>query len=371
VSSSFDSTAAGCPIHDAVLSRHGWETLNLNRLRRPDAHFSEAEGACPSGAVALRSARLATNPGCPIHDAVLSRHAWETSNLNRLRQPEAHFSEAEGACPLGAVVLRSSLSRLGLFCILLALALSLAAAAQTTDTYQVVHTYPHDSQAFTQGLIYFDGHLYESTGIKGKSSLREEDLDTGSILQFQDVPSKYFAEGLTNWGDTLIQLTWQDHAVLVYDHANLHFLRAMPHPGEGWGITQDGKSLILSDGSATLHFLDPVTLHEVRHITVKDRGAPVKQLNELEFIHGEIYANIWYSDHIARIDPATGKVLGWIDLTSLFPKSERSDPGAVLNGIAWDAAHDRLFVTGKLWPKIYEIKLIPAKSVPPPAPRSK
>jgi glutamine cyclotransferase len=280
---------------------------------------------------------------------------------------EAHFSGVEGP----AVVLRSVLSHLALSCIFLALGLSLPAPAQTTETYQVVHTYPHDAQAFTQGLIYLDGHLYESTGLKGKSSLRKEDLTTGGILQFQDVPSKYFAEGLTSWANTLIQLTWQDHVILVYDRVSLHFLHSIPHPGEGWGLTQDGKNLILSDGSPTLHFLDPVTLNEVRRITVKDHGAPVKQLNELEFIHGEIYANIWYSDRIARIAPATGKVIGWIDLAGLYPKSERTDPQAVLNGIAWDAASDRLFVTGKLWPRIFEIKLVPAKSASTPPLRGK
>jgi len=273
---------------------------------------------------------------------------------------EAHFSGVEGP----AFVRRAASNRRRLSIVLaLALAISTVAPAQTTDTYQIVHTYPHDAQAFTQGLIYLDGHLYESTGIKGKSSLREEELETGRILQFQDVPIKYFAEGLTNWGNTLIQLTWKDHIVLVYDRATLRFLHSIPYPGEGWGLTQDGKNLILSDGSSTLHFLDPITLHEVRHITVKNHGTPIDQLNELEFIHGEIYANIWHSDRIARIAPATGKVVGWIDLTGLYPKSERSGSDPVLNGIAWDSIHDRLFVTGKLWPKIYEIKLIPAKAV--------
>jgi len=259
---------------------------------------------------------------------------------------------------------------LRLICLLAFCAATLA-PAQTPDTYQVVHTYPHDSQAFTQGLVYLDGHLYESTGLNGKSSLREEDLDTGGILRFQDVPSKYFAEGLTNWGNTLIQLTWQDHVVLVYDRANLHFLHTLPYPGDGWGLTQDGAHLILSDGTPTLHFLDPLTLREARRITVKDRGVPVKELNELEFVHGEIYANIWHSDRIARIAPATGKVIGWIDLSGLYPKTDRSNPEAVLNGIAWDAAHDRLFVTGKLWPKVYEIKVIPGKPKPTAVPAGK
>jgi glutamine cyclotransferase len=242
------------------------------------------------------------------------------------------------------------------------------AFAFAADGYQVVRAYPHDAQAFTQGLVYVDGHLYESDGIKGQSSLRMEDLETGSILQFKDVPSQYFAEGLTYWGSTLIQLTWESHTALVYDRASFKLLRTFSYTGEGWGLTQDGKSLILSDGTARLRFLDPETSHEVRSVTVKDRGKPVDQLNELEVIHGQVYANIWHSDRIARIDPATGKVLGWIDLTGLLSAAERSSPEAVLNGIAWDSAHERLFVTGKLWPKIFEIKVIRAQ---PPAPKAR
>jgi glutaminyl-peptide cyclotransferase len=240
-------------------------------------------------------------------------------------------------------------------------AISLCAACQTfaADTYRVVHAYPHDQQAFTQGLIYLDGHLYESTGIEGKSSLREEDLETGSILKLQEVPDKYFAEGLTDWGSTLIQLTWQSHVALVYDRATLRFLRSFQYDGEGWGLTHDAKSLILSDGTATLRFFDPATFHETRKISVTDRGKPITELNELEFIHGQIYANIWHADRIARISPATGKVLGWIDLTGLLPASQHSNPEAVLNGIAYDGAHDRLFVTGKLWPKLFEIQIVP------------
>jgi glutamine cyclotransferase len=235
------------------------------------------------------------------------------------------------------------------------------ASAQPADTYQVIHSYPHDAHAFTQGLIFLDGHLYESAGQYGQSSLRMEELETGRILQLQDVPGKYFAEGLTEWGSTLIQLTWQEHVVLVYDRFSFHLLRTLPYPGEGWGLTHDGAHLILSDGSATLHFLDPTTLHEVRHISVSDHGKPVKELNELEFIHRQIYANIWHSDRIARISPITGKVLGWIDLSGLLPAADKSNPEAVLNGIAYDQARDRLFVTGKLWPRLYEIKVIPAK----------
>ncbi|HEY1902197.1 MAG TPA: glutaminyl-peptide cyclotransferase [Terracidiphilus sp.] len=255
-----------------------------------------------------------------------------------------------------------NLPRILAFC-LFGVALPAAVAAQQVDTYQVVHTYPHDAQAFTQGLVYLDGHLYESTGIKGQSSLRMEDLETGRILQFQAVPAMYFGEGLTNWGSTLIQLTWQNHVALIYDRTTFRLLRTLPVPGEGWGLTQDGTHLILSDGTADLRFLDPDTLKEVRRIKVTDHGKPVPpdQLNELEFVHGEIYANLWHTDKIARISPATGKVLGYIDLTGLLPKDERSSPEAVLNGIAWDPVHDRLFVTGKLWPKLFEIKVIPAQ----------
>ncbi|MDR3452658.1 MAG: glutaminyl-peptide cyclotransferase [Rhodoferax sp.] len=245
-------------------------------------------------------------------------------------------------------------------CALLAAALQALAA----DTYRVVHTYPHDRQAFTQGLVFVDGHLYESTGLEGSSSLRMEDLDSGRILAFHDVPSQYFAEGLTNWGSTLIQLTWRSHIAFVYDRATFRLLRTFHYDGEGWGLTQDGKSLILSDGSAALRFFDPATFREVRRITVKDHGAPVTQLNELEYIHGEIYANVWHTDRIARISPATGQVLGWIDLSGLEPASALANGEAVLNGIAYDAAHDRLLVTGKLWPSIFEIKVIPADMRP-------
>ena len=165
-----------------------------------------------------------------------------------------------------------------------ALFLAVAAPSLASDTYRIVHTYPHDRQAFTQGLIYTDGHLYESTGLEGHSSLRMEDLETGSIVQFKDDPANYFAEGLTEWGTTLIQLTWQNHIALVYDRQTFRSLRDIPYSGDGWGLTQDGKNLILSDGTAALHFLDPATLHEIRRITVKDHGVPITQLNELEFV---------------------------------------------------------------------------------------
>jgi glutamine cyclotransferase len=228
------------------------------------------------------------------------------------------------------------------------------------DTYKIIHTYPHDPRAYTQGLIYLDGHLYESTGLNGRSSLRMVDLETGRVQQEIPVPGKYFAEGLTNWGSTLIQLTWLSHTAFVYDRFSFRLLRTLHYKGEGWGLTQDGVHLILSDGSATLRFLDPETFRVVRSIVVKDAGARVTQLNELEYVRGEIYANVWHTDRIARIDPASGRVVGWIDLSGLLAADQHPDPEAVLNGIAWDARHDRLFVTGKLWPKLFEIKVVPA-----------
>lgn len=230
-------------------------------------------------------------------------------------------------------------------------------SAQTVDGYRVVQAYPHDPQAFTQGLIYLDGHLYESTGLNGQSSLREEDLQTGQVIREVNVPSRYFAEGLTNWGSTLIQLTWKAHVAFVYDRATFQLLKTFHYPWEGWGLTQDGKHLILSDGSDTLHFLDPNTFQQVRSVRVTADGHPVDQLNELEYIHGEIYANVWMTDKIARISPQTGKVLAWINLSGLLPSIEVRGRDAVLNGIAYDSTHNRLFVTGKLWPRLFQIQV--------------
>lgn len=267
---------------------------------------------------------------------------------------------------IGSVELVRMPFRVRLHLIVLALILLPAAFVHAADGYRVVHAYPHDQHAFTQGIIYLDGHLYESTGIKGQSSLREEDLDTGRILRMQLVSDQYFAEGLTDWKDTLIQLTWQSHVAFVYDRATFRLLRTFHYDGEGWGLTHDAKALILSDGTATLRFFDPLTFKETRRITVTDHGKPVTYLNELEYIHGEIYANVWHTNRIARISPASGRVIGWIDLEGLMPRDQLANDEAVLNGIAYDAAHNRLFVTGKLWPKVFEITVAPgsAKLVP-------
>ncbi len=238
------------------------------------------------------------------------------------------------------------------------LCFALLHAGSAADTYRIVHTYPHDPQAFTQGLIFVDGHLYESTGLNGQSTLRLDDLATGQTLEQRQVPPQFFAEGLTDWGNTLIQLTWQSHVAFVYDRGSFRLLRTLHYTGEGWGLTHDGHSLILSDGSSTLRFLDPETFEVKRTIAVEDHGKPIDQLNELEYVHGQIYANIWMSNRIARISPATGAVLGWIDLIGLLPVVEQSSRDAVLNGIAYDQKDDRLFVTGKLWPKLFEIRVV-------------
>jgi glutamine cyclotransferase len=234
------------------------------------------------------------------------------------------------------------------------------ASVRADDSYRIVHTYPHDPRAYTQGLIYIDGQLYESTGLNGRSSLRMEDLATGRALQSAAVPQQYFAEGLAAWGSTLVQLTWQSHVAFVYDRFSFRLLRTLRYDCDGWGLTADSKNLILSDGTAEIRFFDPATFSEVRHIYVSDHGKPIDQLNELEYIHGQIYANVWHTDRIVRISPETGRVLGWINLAGLLRPGEVTDQEAVLNGIAYDAAHDRLFVTGKLWPRIFEIKVVPA-----------
>ena len=228
-------------------------------------------------------------------------------------------------------------------------------------TYRVVNTYPHDRTAFTQGLEYRDGFLYEGTGITGRSSVRKVDLTTGRVLQNFDVPQPFFGEGITLVGNQIFELTWQSQTGFVYDKSNFQVLGNFKYPGEGWGLTNDGKQIYMSDGSSQIRVWDPVTLKEVRRITVKDGDKPVTQLNELEFVKGEILANVWRTDRIARISPADGKVLGWIDLSGILPPPERSGSDAVLNGIAYDASTDRLFVTGKLWPKLFEIKLLPKK----------
>jgi len=223
--------------------------------------------------------------------------------------------------------------------------------------YEVVHTYPHDRLAFTEGLIYHDAVLYESTGIEERSSIRKVKLETGEVLQKRDLPRQFFGEGIVIWKDRLLQMTYTTEIGFIYDLATFAPRGEFHYKGEGWAFTTDGKRIIMDDGTPELRFWDPETLREIGRLTVTDQGKPVKDLNELEWVKGEIYANIWRTDRIARIDPVSGNVVGWIDLTGLLAPADRQGVD-FLNGIAYDAKGDRLFVTGKCWPKLFEIKLI-------------
>lgn len=224
-------------------------------------------------------------------------------------------------------------------------------------TYSVVNTYPHDENAFTEGLVYENDSLYESTGLYGNSTLRRVNLETGEVLQLYTLPDEYFGEGITIFDDKIIQLTWREHKGFVYDRRSFDLLQEFNYSTEGWGITCDGTRLIMSDGTANLYFLDPATFEKVGQVEVHDT-APVTQINELEYINGKIYANIWMEEKIAIINPQTGQVEGWIDLSGI-QNLQNQDANNVLNGIAYDAKGDRLFVTGKRWPHLFEIKLIP------------
>lgn len=221
-------------------------------------------------------------------------------------------------------------------------------------TYDIVNIYPHDESAFTQGLVFDEGYLYESTGLYNHSTLRRVELEAGETLQVYDLPTKYFGEGITIFDDKIIQLTWKSNTGFVYDKHSFELLREFSYPTEGWGITHDGSKLIMSDGTATLYFLDPVTFEGVGQIQVHD-NEPVTELNELEYIQGELYANIWKEEKIAIINPQTGQVKAWIDLSGI-EESESEDVSNVLNGIAYDAEENRLFVTGKRWAHIFEIR---------------
>jgi len=223
--------------------------------------------------------------------------------------------------------------------------------------YQIVNIWPHDSNAFTQGLILADGKLFESTGEVGRSSLRSVDLQTGRVLKKVDVPEPYFAEGIALLNGKIYQLTWQHQVGFIYDAQTFERTGQFNYAGEGWGFTTDGQSLILSDGSNRIRFIDPKDFHVTKTITVLDNKTPIDQLNELEYVHGSIYANVWHDNRIAIIDPQSGHVTAWIDLAGLIPESELPDPEAVLNGIAYDQANDKLYVTGKLWPRLFEIKI--------------
>lgn len=221
--------------------------------------------------------------------------------------------------------------------------------------YRVVNEYHHDRGAFTQGLVYADGVLFEGTGRYGESTLRRVDLATGEVLQSRALAPEYFGEGIALLGDRIYQLTWKTQTAFVYDRETFDPLGTFSYPTEGWGLTTDGERLIMSDGTSRLVFRDPETFAEIGALDVRDDDQPIPYLNELEYVDGEIWANVWQSDFIARIDPATGRVTGWINLTGLLGSGARR--AVVLNGIAHDPATGRIFVTGKLWPRIFEIEL--------------
>jgi glutamine cyclotransferase len=241
---------------------------------------------------------------------------------------------------------------------LLAAAGMCSSAQVPVYTYKVIAKYPHSTASYTEGFFYRDSLFYEGTGLKGHSELLVIRPETGKSVQRLSLPAQYFGEGIVDWGPNLYQWTWQSHICFVYDRFSLRPVRQFTYTGEGWGMTRSEKEIVTSDGTAILRFRDPSNFKELRRITVHDGSHPIQQLNELEYIKGEIYANIWHSDRIARISPKDGHVLGWIDLTGILADNQRIDSESVLNGIAYDAAHDRLFVTGKRWPYVFEIKLV-------------
>ncbi|HEY3938909.1 MAG TPA: glutaminyl-peptide cyclotransferase [Bryobacteraceae bacterium] len=232
-------------------------------------------------------------------------------------------------------------------------------AAPPEYSVRVLHVYPHDRTAYTQGLEYHDGLLYEGTGLHGRSTLRVVELETGKVIRQIHLAAQYFGEGITVLDSRVVELTWQAHVGFVYGESVFQLLRQFTYDGEGWGLTNDGKQIYMSDGTSQIRVWDPATLAEVRRISVHDGQRQIDLLNELEYIRGEIYANVYQTNRIVRISPADGRVLGWVDAEGLLDNADYTEPVDVLNGIAYDAAHNRLFITGKLWPKLFEIQLVP------------
>ena len=271
----------------------------------------------------------------------------QVSNVKRIRQDKRHLS----AVILGILLILIPT-------ILITRDFGQRFPTQTQYTYEVVNVYPHDPKAFTEGLVFDDGYLYEGTGLYAESTLRRVDLRTGSVVQQLTLPDDLFGEGITVFKDEIIQLTWLEHRCLVYDKSTFKMLREFSYPTEGWGLTCNSTHLIMSDGTAYLYFLNPETFQVVRRVEIRDDGNPVTRLNELEYIKGEVYANVWYDHRIARIDPLSGEVKGWIELSRLVDYA-KLDPDNVLNGIAYNAQDDLIYVTGKSWPQLFEIRLIP------------
>jgi glutamine cyclotransferase len=246
--------------------------------------------------------------------------------------------------------------RLGFWVLLI----TASAAAQNAPvrSYKVIATYPHDPKAYTQGLQFLNGTLYEGTGLNGESSIRKVNLTTGAVLKAQPVSAFYFGEGITVLGSRLFELTWQNGVAFVYDANTFQSLDTFHYAGEGWGLTYDGKRLVMSDGTSALRFLDPVTFRELSRVVVRDGSRPITELNELEYIEGEIWANVYQTDRVARIDPRTGQVNSWVDFSGLLKAADRKPDTDVLNGIAYDAQRKRIFVTGKRWPKLFQIQVM-------------
>jgi len=234
-------------------------------------------------------------------------------------------------------------------------------SAAPVSKVRIVHRFPHSTASYTEGFLYRDGLFYEGTGMKGRSGVLITSAATGKVIQQHRLPPEFFGEGIVDWGNTLLEWTWQSHVGFVLDGTSLRVIRKFHYTGEGWGMTRTPTELITSDGTAVLRFRNPDTFDVTRQIVVRDGAKPIEQLNELEYIDGEIYANVWHSDRIARISAVDGHVIAWIDCSGLLPVSQRVDAESVLNGIAWDAKHRRLFVTGKQWPTIFEIKVLPAR----------
>ena len=234
-----------------------------------------------------------------------------------------------------------------------------ASTAPVHYTYKIINTYPHDREAFTEGLVFSDGILYEGTGLNGKSSIRKVELQTGKVMQIHNLPVEYFGEGITLYKDRLIELTWKSHTGFIYNKDSFELLQSLSYPTEGWGITFDSKRLIMSDGTSTLYFWDPDTLQTIGSIQVHDGNTLINNINELEYIDGKIYAIIWLTNNIAVINPDNGLVTGWIDLSGILPAQNYTSPENILNGLAYDSTDNRIFITGKLWPYLFEIKIVP------------
>jgi glutamine cyclotransferase len=307
----------------------------------------------------------ANQPSAPANPSSVAAPAAATAEPSAVEPPTPEAAAAETATSVAAPapILTPTLALTNdasLPAVLVTTATAPAGWEATTAPiygYQVVNEYPHDPAAFTQGLVYTDGVLYEGTGLRGQSSLREVALPTGVVIQQHNLEPQYFGEGVAILDDRIYQLTWQEHTGFVYDQETFAPQSQFAYPTEGWGLTTDGQRLIMSDGSQTLYMLEPDTLQLTGRVEVRDGQQPVPRLNELEYVNGEVFANVWQTNHIARIDPNTGQVTGWIDLSGLLKPEEIRQRVDVLNGIAYDAEGDRLFVTGKLWPKLFEIEL--------------